>query len=97
VFIEAQTGCSFGQDGPERGFAHQRLTPQVVAVPLDQIEGVQEHAGVMPPVADAIEARHAIVIAGNGLASMKQERERNLARASTISGKRKVRSLPGRL
>src|SRR5262249_34828668 len=33
-----------------------------------QIEGVQEHAGVVPPIADAVEARHAIALAGYRLA-----------------------------
>jgi len=52
----------------ERCLAHlQRLTPQVVTVQLDQIEGVQKDAGVVPPVADVVEARHAIAVAGDGL------------------------------
>jgi hypothetical protein len=48
-----------GQNRPwpgrgERGLAHlKRIAPQVVAVQLDQIEGVQEDAGVVPPIADA--------------------------------------------
>src|SRR5262249_49378272 len=46
----------------------ERLTPQVVTVQLDQIEGVEEHAGVVPPIADAVEARHAIALAGDCLA-----------------------------
>jgi hypothetical protein len=34
---------------------------------LDQVEGVQEHAGVIPPVTDAIKARHPVVVTGDGL------------------------------
>ncbi len=41
------------------------LAPQVIAVKLDQVEGVEEDACVMPPVTDAIEARHAVVITGD--------------------------------
>jgi hypothetical protein len=43
----------------------QRVAAQVVAVKLDQVEGVEEDACVMPPVADAVEARHAVVVAGD--------------------------------
>jgi hypothetical protein len=39
------------------------LAPQVVAVQLDEIEGIEKHAGVVPPVADAIKARHAVAAA----------------------------------
>jgi hypothetical protein len=44
--------------GQQRGLADiKRLTPQVITTQLDQIEGVEEDAGVVPPVADAVEAR----------------------------------------
>jgi hypothetical protein len=66
-------------------------------VQLDQVEGIQEHARVVVPIADAIEARDAVLAARNRLAVTMQERGRSRATASTISGKRLVRSLPGRL
>jgi hypothetical protein len=37
-------------------------------VQLDQVEGVEEDGAVMPPIPDAIEAWHALVIAAHGLA-----------------------------
>jgi hypothetical protein len=44
--VEPDAGPSSGQDGRERGLTHlQRIASQVVAVELDQVEGVEEHAG----------------------------------------------------
>src|SRR5262249_50227991 len=54
-------------NGPIPSFFRVHLTAQVVTVQLDQIEGVQEHAGVMPPVAEAVETRHAVAVAGHSL------------------------------
>jgi hypothetical protein len=48
-------------------------------------------------VTDEIERGNAVVIAGDSFAVDKQERERRRESASTISGKRRVKSLPGRL
>ena len=82
----------------ERGLADlERIAPQVVAVQLDEIEGVEEYALVSAVVPDEIERGHAFVIAGDSFASIMQERERSRESASTISGKRRVRSLTGRL
>ena len=69
MLVEANArACSPGQDRRERGLAHfQRLAAQVVAVQLDQVEGVEEDARVMAPLAYAIEARHAVVAAGDRL------------------------------
>src|SRR5215510_7964081 len=68
VLVEAQTGRGTPQYRCQRGLpCIERLTPQVVTVQLDEIEGVQEHASVVPPVADAVEARHAIAVAGHSL------------------------------
>ena len=46
----------------------ERLPPQVVTVELDQVEGIEEHVRIMPPVADAIEARDAVLTASHRLA-----------------------------
>jgi hypothetical protein len=71
-----------------RGFAHPwRLPAKVIAVQFNQVEAEEEHRAVMAPIPDAIEAWHAIVVAGHRL-SMMQERERSRAKDSTISGKR---------
>jgi hypothetical protein len=40
MLVEADAGSSLGQDRCERGLADlQPVTPQVVAVQLDQVEG----------------------------------------------------------
>jgi hypothetical protein len=44
----------------------QGFAPQAVAI--QQTEGVEEDAGVVPPVADAVKARPAGVVAAHGLA-----------------------------
>src|SRR5215813_4907871 len=58
-----------GRDGCERGLANRkRITPQVVAVQFDQVEGVQECTVIMAAVANEIERGDAVVIAGDRLA-----------------------------
>jgi len=42
--------------------------PQVIAVVLDQVEGIEKHVRVMVPISDAIEIRHSVVTTGNRLA-----------------------------
>ena len=48
--------------------ALDRLVPQVIAVKFDQVEGVKEDAPVIAPVAQSVEARHAVRITGDRLA-----------------------------
>jgi hypothetical protein len=56
VLVEAQAKASFGQHTSKRGLAHlQRITPHVVAVQFDKVEGVEEYAPVSALVADQIE------------------------------------------
>jgi hypothetical protein len=43
----------------------KRITPQVVAIQLDQVEGVQKHAAVSAVVPDEVERGNAIVVAGD--------------------------------
>ena len=45
----------------------QRITPEIVGVQFDQIEGVQENAFVMAAAADTIKCRDAVVITGDRL------------------------------
>jgi hypothetical protein len=73
------------------------IMPQVVAVQLNEVERIEEDALVSPVVTDR--SNEAIPLSSQATASpsMMQERERRRASASTISGKRWVRSLPGRL
>ena len=52
MLIEPQAKTSFGQHTSKRGLADfKRIAPQVVAIQLDQVEGVEEHPGVVLPVA----------------------------------------------
>src|SRR5215831_4503346 len=69
VFIEADAGAGLGHDRCERGLANlKRIAPQVIAVLLDQVEGVKEYALVSALVTDEIERGHAVVIAGDSFA-----------------------------
>src|SRR5262249_26773297 len=66
MLVEAQARASFGQHTSKRGLADlKRITPQVVAVQLDEVEGVQKHAIVSALVTDEIERGNAVVIAGD--------------------------------
>ena len=43
----------------------QRVAAQIVAVQLDQVEGVEEHGAVVAAIADAIKLRDAAVVASH--------------------------------
>jgi hypothetical protein len=75
----------------------KRIAPQVITVQLEQVEGVQEHAGVDPVL--RMSSNDAMPLSSHATASpsIMQERDRSLASASTISWNWRVRSLPGRL
>ena len=61
--------ASLGQHAPERGLAdHKRITPAVVTVQFDEVEGVEEYALVSAVVADEIERGNAAVIASDSFA-----------------------------
>ena len=69
MLVETQAWRGFGQHRGERRLAGlERLPTQVVAVQLDQVEGVQKDPVVIAAVADALEARHTVVIAAHRLA-----------------------------
>jgi hypothetical protein len=69
MFIEPDAQAGLGHDKSERGLADmKRIAPQVVAVQLDQVEGVEEYALVSALVADQIERGNAVVIAGDSFA-----------------------------
>ena len=56
VLVEAQAKASFGQHTSKRGLVDlKRITPQVVAVQLDQVESVEEYPLVSAVVTDEIE------------------------------------------
>src|SRR5262245_64009746 len=95
MLVEAQDKASFGQHTSKRGLAHfQRITPQVVPVQLNQVEGVEKGTVVVTVVANEIERRHAVVVAGNRL-SIDDAGAR--AQADERLDDQRVKSLPGRL
>jgi hypothetical protein len=66
MLVKPNAGASLGHDGCERGLANlKRITPEVVAVQFDQVEGVQERAVIMAAVANEIERGNAVVVAGD--------------------------------
>src|SRR5262249_26893116 len=66
MLVEPDAGPSLGHDRCERGLADlKRITPQIVAVQFDQVEGVEKYALVSALVTDQIERRNAVVIAGD--------------------------------
>jgi len=69
MLVEAQAKASFGQHASKRGLADlKRITPQVVAIQFDEVEGVQECARVSALVTDEIERGHTVVIASHSFA-----------------------------
>ena len=69
VLVEPDARAGLRQDHFKPGLAaFQRITPEIVAVEFDQVEGVQENAFIVVAVADAIEGCDAVVIAGNRFA-----------------------------
>ena len=66
VFVEPDAGAGLGHDRRERGLADfERIASEIVAVQLDEIEGVQERAVIMAAVANEIDP---VVIAGDSFA-----------------------------
>ena len=67
MLVEPQAGGGLGEDRSERGLADlERIAAQIVAVQLEQIEGVEEHASIVPAVADTLERCEPVVIARDG-------------------------------
>src|SRR5262249_60500341 len=69
MLVEPDAGARLGHDRRERGLADlKRITQEIVAVQLDQVEGVEENAFVSAVVTDEIERGNAVVIAGDSFA-----------------------------
>ena len=69
VFVEPDAGAGLGHDRRERGLADlKRIAPEVIAVQLDEVEGVEEDALVSALVPDEIERGNAVVIASDSFA-----------------------------
>ena len=69
MLVQSDAGLGLGQDRRERGLADlKRIAPQVVAVQLNQIEGIEEYAIVRTVVPNEIERGNAVAIAGERFA-----------------------------
>jgi hypothetical protein len=69
VFVEHEAGLGPPYEIGECCLAAlDGLVPQVIAVKLDQIEGVKEDVPVLAAVAQPVKYRHAIPITGDRLA-----------------------------
>jgi len=98
VFVDQDARQRPGQDRGERRLARdQRFAAQIIAVQFDQIERAQDHAVVVPTLAESIEIGDAVVVAATASPSRTIERAGSRDSASAISGNRRVKSLPGRL
>jgi hypothetical protein len=93
-FVRVDARPSLGQHHFQRSLAALK---QIVAVQFNEVEGVEKYALVSAVVTDEINEATPLPSQATALPSMMQERERSRESASTISGKRWVRSLPGRL
>ena len=68
-FIEPQTRPRTREQVAEQRLARgERVMPQVVAVKLDQVKGVQENAIIVPATPDALEIRDPVVTTSHRLA-----------------------------
>jgi hypothetical protein len=71
MLVEAQAKASFGQHTSQRGLAHfQGITPHVVTIQLNQVEGVEEDALVSALVTDEIERGNAVVVASDSFSPL---------------------------
>src|SRR6516225_7583069 len=69
MLVEPDAGAGLGHDRCKLGLAdRKRITPQVVAVQFDEVEGVEEYLVVSAVVPDEIERGNAVVIAGDSFA-----------------------------
>src|SRR5262245_41105025 len=68
MLVEPDASAGLGHDRCEFGLSDfQWITPQIVAVQLDEVEGIEEYALVGAVVPDEIERGNAVVIAGDSL------------------------------
>src|SRR6516225_2670582 len=62
MLVEPDAGAGLGHNRRERSLADlKRIAPEVIAVQLDQVEGVEKDAPVSALVADEVERGHAVV------------------------------------
>src|SRR5262245_41153516 len=62
VVVNLQPYQRFGEQPDQQHLAMlDRLAPQVITIKLNEVEGVEEHAPVIAPVAQPVEHRQAII------------------------------------
>ena len=84
------------QQAGQRLLAHlKRLSPQVIAVKLQEIEGNEEDLRVVAAMPQLFKARHPTLVAAHRLASIRQLRTFSLFTARTMSGGGPVVPAPG--
>ena len=67
--LKRKPGRRAPEQAGKRRLAHrERITPHVLTIELDQVEGIEEHARIVPPIADAVEARDPVLAARHRLA-----------------------------
>jgi hypothetical protein len=64
------------QAGKRRLAHRERITPHVLTIELDQVEGVEEHAPIVPSIADVVEARDPVLTARHRLVDALKRRRR---------------------
>jgi hypothetical protein len=88
VVIEPNAMANPRQNGGQRGLGDfERVAAEIVAVQLDEVEGVQEHAAIMAPISDVIEARHPT---SHAIASPSMTQDRERSRAKGLHDQRKT-------
>jgi hypothetical protein len=66
VLVELHTVPCVRKQPPKCRLApFERLASQVVAIQFDQVEGIHKRAAAVPPLADQLEHRDAVVTAGD--------------------------------
>ena len=69
MLVELDAGCRPGEHLLQARLASlERFLPQIVAVDLEHVEGVQEHGGIPALRVQPVEIGHAVIAAHDGLA-----------------------------
>ena len=98
VLVPSDTVANLGQHRPEGGFADiEWITSEVVAVQFDEVERIEEYVAIIAPIANVVEGCDTIVVADDCLAVDDARPAAWCVSARAIGGKRRVKSLPGRL
>ena len=87
VLVQAQPRKAPAQQARERRLARlQRLAPEVFAVQLKEVEGIEEDMLARRLAPQPFEHRQPVLIAGDRLAIDQAERTLSRSTASTMSG-----------